>query len=147
MTYSQLFNIWLIRNCLTYVIHDSFIPVKSHIYAWRDAFVGGARYWISYVTRDSFVRDTWLICTWHVTHLYFTRDSFIRDTWLIHTWHTTHFHLAYDLFIRDACLIHVCNTTHPYVTRDSFVMLRRCYRLLDQLCDKWLIHEWLMTNF
>jgi len=42
------------------------------------------------VLDDSFIRGTWLIHTWPMTHSYVAHDSFIRGPWLIHMRHMIH---------------------------------------------------------
>jgi len=100
----------------------------------------------SYVRHDSFIRETWLIHMWNMTHVYVCNWVspcillmclhvwYTRETWLIHMWDMTHSYVRHASFIGVTWLIHMWNMTYSYVWHDSFI------------CETWLIHIWDMIH-
>jgi len=100
-----------------YVCHDTFPYVAWLIHAWHDSLI--CMTWLFCVV--SFIRVTWLVQMWDLTHSYAWRDSSVRVTWLIHTCGVTHFHMWHvwhkmyvwhNLFI---CVPRPCGVTYSYV--------------------------------
>jgi len=105
--------------CLTHDLAmrcNHFVWDMTHLYVRHDSSI----LWDTthrYVRHDSFLRETWLIymwdmthCTPDTTHLFVGHASSTRETWLVCTWDMTHALVCLDSFIRVTWLIHVCVT-------------------------------------
>jgi len=100
---------WWDSKTHSYVRHDS----TRHTYEWIASHVS-----ISHVS-CSFTRE-WV----SFTHVWKKYDSFIRETWLIHTWDMTHLHTWHDSSRHVTWLMQTCDTTYEssrrlYVHKDD----------------------------
>ena len=127
---------WLIRMC-----------DMAHSYLRHDAFL-----WATCLARDSFVCLTWLgaiqikapAFVWRDSFLYVTKDSSLCATWLICICDMPHFYGRHASFVTRSC---VCDVSRGGSTQSTRICVTQLIFLCDSHNDSFLCATWLICFY